>query len=110
MSTCTNPEQCGRPQTGPGHPKKGWIKTHTAGSKTADRWYCSTTCLITDLVGAISRPDVAACAHCANRHDRDHRCPICGSAPQNTGIRTPARRLYDHARQAIEATTREETA
>lgn len=27
-------------------------------------------------------PTVADCASCRSRHDRDHRCPVCGSKPQ----------------------------
>lgn len=37
-------EACGKPRTGPGHPRKGWIQVHQAGT-TSDPWLCSWHCL-----------------------------------------------------------------
>lgn len=114
MKTCQDPEKCGRAQVGAGHPTKGWIKTHVAGDKAADRWWCSARCLIAGLDFVDSRPDVGQCPLCINRHDRDHRCGVCNTQPH---IARPAPRpvhLYDQARQGIallqQDTTRKETA
>lgn len=35
---------CGQPQNGPGHPRKGWIQTKTAGGRQA-LWHCSWHCV-----------------------------------------------------------------
>lgn len=105
MSQCADPTKCGRPQQGQGHPKKGWIKTHVAGQRGSDAWWCSATCLVVDLTqsGRVERPDVARCPLCVNRHDRGHRCPICNTAPQLIAPRpTPATRLYDNARRGMD--------
>ena len=90
---CTDPEKCGRPIKG--HPKAGWIKARVAGQDGADRWWCSLACLVRDLSAATAqgRPDVALCVACIDRHDRDHRCPVCGTQPHVVrGVPTPARR------------------
>jgi hypothetical protein len=114
MSTCQNPEKCGRPITG--HPKAGWIKARVAGQGGADRWFCGLQCLVRGLAEHVpgGRPDVAVCPLCINRHDRDHRCGVCNTQPH---IARPAPRpvhLYDQARQGIallqQDTTRKETA
>jgi len=34
---------CGQPQTGPGHPRKGWVKLHQAGAP-ATVWCCGWHC------------------------------------------------------------------
>jgi hypothetical protein len=97
---CADPEKCGRPQVGPGHPRTGWINVKTAGTR-GSTWWCSTTCLITGLLGVAERPDVGRCPLCINRHDRDHRCGVCNTQPH---IARPAPRpvqLYDQARQGI---------
>ena len=97
MSTCTDTGKCGQPQDGPGRPRKGWIHTKIAGQNGSDRWWCSARCLITDLTGVVHGPreDVATCVPCINRHDRDHRCPACGSTPHLTqGAPTTHRRLF----------------
>lgn len=94
---CADADKCGRPQDGPGHPKKGWIRTHVAGAANSTRWWCSLRCLIAGFTQTevTSRDDVALCVTCINRHDRDHRCPLCGNAPQITrAVPTPARRLF----------------
>ena len=91
---CADPEKCGRPQVGQGHPRKGWIRTHVAGTADSTKWWCSLRCLITGMTGqpGADRDDVATCVVCTNCHDRDHRCPVCGSRPQQVqGIPTPAR-------------------
>ncbi len=104
--TCADPATCGQPQYGSGHPKSGWIKTHTAGRHAPpDRWWCSTQCLVASLLHTdphTGRSDVANCAHCVNRHDRDHACPVCRSTPQVQGVPVAAVHLYDHARQSIQ--------
>ncbi|MGG5257486.1 hypothetical protein [Phycicoccus avicenniae] len=90
---CTDTEKCGRPQDGPGHPRKGWIRTHVAGTSGSTRWWCSLRCLIAGMTGVpgADRDDVAACVTCTNRHDRDHRCPVCGTRPQQVqGVPTAA--------------------
>lgn len=36
-------DRCGQPQTGPGHPRKGWVQLKRAGEQTA-LWFCSFHC------------------------------------------------------------------
>lgn len=110
MTACTQPDRCGHPQDGPGHPRKGWLQLKTAGIPRTT-WWCSPTCLTHHLITLITptpaaaaprpvepRHDVAACPACINRHDRGHRCPTCGSAPQLPQlVAVPKPRLLDHA-------------
>lgn len=40
-------EACGLPQTGPGHPRSGWVRIHQAGrgaGTDSHRWFCSWRC------------------------------------------------------------------
>lgn len=80
---CTDP-RCGAPQTGPGHPRRGWVRVSIAGDPTA-RWYCSTSCAARGLGLAADvtsrRPDVGDCAFCVSRHDLGHACRSCGHRP-----------------------------
>lgn len=96
---CADPAKCGRPQEGAGHPRKGWIRTHIAGAADSTRWWCSIRCLVAGFTGnpVENRDDVAICVACINRHDRKHRCPVCGTTPHLVqGTPTgPARRLYE---------------
>lgn len=89
-----HPDQCGRRQEGAGRPRKGWIRVHVVGTNDGKgRWYCSPACAIRALAGSGGRTDVGSCATCTNRHDRDHRCPVCGSRPQLiAGLPTPSTR------------------
>ena len=94
---CADTDKCGRPQHGPGHPRKGWIRTHIAGDADSTRWWCSLACLIHGFTQTLvtARDDVALCVPCINRHDREHRCPACGSTPHLTqGTPTAHRRLF----------------
>lgn len=100
--TCALPEKCGQPQTGPGHPRKGWLNVKVAGV-AGSTWWCSATCLAAGLARTHARVDVATCPACINRHERGHRCPACGTAPQLTTGVVPARRLYQHTHDAITA-------
>lgn len=101
--TCTDPDKCGHPQTGPGHPRKGWINVKVAGT-AGSTWWCSTACLAAHLThGTTVRVDVATCPTCINRHDRGHRCPACNTAPHITSPLIPPRRLYQRAHDAITA-------
>ncbi|WP_346007270.1 hypothetical protein [Janibacter terrae] len=100
---CALPEKCGRPQDGPGHPRKGWLNVKVAGI-AGSTWWCSPTCLAANLThGDTLRVDVATCPTCINRHDRAHRCPACGTTPHITAPVVPARRLYQRAHDAITA-------
>lgn len=96
-----HPDQCGRIQNGPGHPRRGWLKLHVSGTKEphavlTGRWYCSPRCLMAALA-RVAHIDITGCAACINRHARGHRCPVCGSTPQVIPTRpTPTRgRLFD---------------
>lgn len=99
--TCALPEKCGRPQVGPGHPRKGWLNVKTAGV-AGSTWWCSPACLMRSLTRD-HRVDVAACPACINRHDRGHRCPACGTAPHITTHVVAATRLYQRAHDSITA-------
>lgn len=97
MSTCADPTKCGRPQNGPGRPRKGWIHTKVAGQTGTDRWWCSIRCLIHGFTQAVhdARDDVALCVMCINRHDRGHRCPSCNTTPHLTQAQpVPHKRLF----------------
>lgn len=37
--------QCGQPQEGPGHPRKGWVQTKVAGEQLR-LWFCSWGCVV----------------------------------------------------------------
>jgi hypothetical protein len=41
--TCPQ-QQCGKPQAGPGHPRKGWVKVKVAGDPTC-LWFCCWGCV-----------------------------------------------------------------
>ena len=77
---------------------RGFVRIQTTGTGDGPgRWFCSADCAINALAHTVKRADVATCPLCINRHDRDHRCPACGSRPQLTAVRpTPAVRLYPH--------------
>lgn len=105
MSSCALPEKCGLPQEGPGHPRKGWLNVKVAGI-TGSTWWCSPACLARQLHRdtTSARHDVATCPACINRHDRAHRCPTCGTAPQLPQlVAVPQARLYQRAHDSITA-------
>lgn len=77
---CALPDKCGHPQVGAGHPRKGWIRTKVAGQTDSDRWWCSIRCLLVGFTQSV-HDDVALCVACINRHDRGHKCAVCGTAP-----------------------------
>lgn len=94
-----HPDRCGQPGTTiRGRLPKGYVRIQITGTGDGPgRWYCSTTCATRALTSATTRTDVGDCPTCTNRHNRGHRCPVCGSTPQVIPTRpTPTRgRLYD---------------
>ncbi len=74
MSRCADPTKCGQPQDGPGHPRKGWIRTHIAGLANSTRWWCSLACLIHGFTQDphAARDDVATCVPRLRHHPPPH--------------------------------------
>lgn len=51
---------CGRPQSGPGHPRRGWVKVHWSQTGEDDIWFCSNRCAGAALTSAATPTEPVA--------------------------------------------------